>query len=409
MNKYSVFSTFLAIFLADFAVRTAYMAGKSPVLAVFADNLGANEILLGVIVSVSTLTGLLTKPLFGFLSDRHGQWIWLLLGTLLFCITPLLYLAVTTTSQLVVLRLVHGLATAIYGPVTLAFVAGLGQRPKAERFGWFSLARTGGYILGPVLGGALLGVVGPAQVYALTSLIALIALIPVIRIRHVAAPACHSDPLHKALPKFAKMTLQNRPLALFGLVEMSSRIGVYAIKTFLPLMILSRGGTALEAGVFLSVQEASAAILRPVAGRVADHFRKPEAVVIVGLLCMSLALGLVPYALETDRLLLAAVMIGTGNGIYVPAALLLIAKVARTATPANSDNTGTAFGVVGALRNAGKLLGPIAGGALLFSFSAQHAFLVLAFLPITAASFLLHQEMLKLLRPIKALVRVSPD
>ena len=55
---------------ADFIVRTAYQMGKTPLLPLFAAGLGANATFLGFIVSASTLTGILLKPLFGLLSDR---------------------------------------------------------------------------------------------------------------------------------------------------------------------------------------------------------------------------------------------------------------------------------------------------------------------------------------------------
>ena len=61
---------------ADFIVRTAYQMGKTPLLPLFAAGLGANATFLGFIVSASTLTGMLLKPLFGFLSDRWGRWVW---------------------------------------------------------------------------------------------------------------------------------------------------------------------------------------------------------------------------------------------------------------------------------------------------------------------------------------------
>ena len=57
---------------ADFIVRTAYQMGKTPLLPLFAAGLGANATFLGFIVSASTLTGMLFKPLFGMLSDRWG-------------------------------------------------------------------------------------------------------------------------------------------------------------------------------------------------------------------------------------------------------------------------------------------------------------------------------------------------
>jgi MFS family permease len=103
----------LKISAADFIVRTAYQMGKTPLLPLFAAGLGASATFLGLVVSVSTLTGILLKPLFGFLSDRWGRWIWLLVGTLLFTGIPFLYTFIKTPQELLILRLIHGLATAI--------------------------------------------------------------------------------------------------------------------------------------------------------------------------------------------------------------------------------------------------------------------------------------------------------
>ena len=105
---------------ADLIVRTAYQVGKTPLMPLFAASIGAGEFLVGAIVSVSTLTGMILKPLFGLLSDRWGRKLWLLIGLSLFTGIPFLYGLVETPQQLFVLRLVHGLATAIFGPVSQA-------------------------------------------------------------------------------------------------------------------------------------------------------------------------------------------------------------------------------------------------------------------------------------------------
>ena len=63
-------SSLVKITTADFIVRTAYQMGKTPLLPLMAASLGADAMFLGMIVSVSTLTGLGLKPLFGLLSDR---------------------------------------------------------------------------------------------------------------------------------------------------------------------------------------------------------------------------------------------------------------------------------------------------------------------------------------------------
>ena len=119
--------------LADFLARSAYQMGKTPLLPIFAAALGASGAFLGLIVSVSTVSGLFLKPLIGVLSDRWGRRVWLLIGAGFFAFMPFLYRFIHTPEQLLVIRLAHGLATAIYGPVTLAYIAELSRSEQGSR------------------------------------------------------------------------------------------------------------------------------------------------------------------------------------------------------------------------------------------------------------------------------------
>ena len=170
----------LKVSFADFIVRSAYQMGKTPLLPIFAASLGASDALLGLIVSVSTLTGMATKPLFGLLSDRMGRRLWLLIGTLIFAGVPFLYSLIETPGQLIVIRLLHGTATAIYGPVTVAYVAERGGKRKAERLGWFGMARSGGYLVGPAVAGWLLLSLEPVAVFTLIGVLSMVAFVPVL-------------------------------------------------------------------------------------------------------------------------------------------------------------------------------------------------------------------------------------
>ena len=66
---------------------------------------------------------MILKPLIGFLSDNLGRKLWLFIGTLLFAGVPFIYGLIENPTQLIGLRIFHGISTAIYGPVTLAYVA----------------------------------------------------------------------------------------------------------------------------------------------------------------------------------------------------------------------------------------------------------------------------------------------
>jgi MFS family permease len=174
---------FYKLTLADFIVRSGYQMGKTPLLPILAASLGASDLLLGAIVSISTLTGMVSKPIFGFLSDRQGRRWWIILGTLFFAGIPFFYQWIETPAQLVLIRVIHGTSTAIYGPVTVAFIAERSGRRKAEHLGWFDMARSGGYIIGPLLAGWLLLFIDPATVFTVIGLISCAAFVPVLMLR----------------------------------------------------------------------------------------------------------------------------------------------------------------------------------------------------------------------------------
>ena len=76
-------------------------------------------------------------------------------------------------------RIVHGLATAIYGPVTLAYVVELSTSNRAERLGWFSMARNAGYVVGPAAAGVLLLRMDPVHVFTVVGLLSSLAFVPI--------------------------------------------------------------------------------------------------------------------------------------------------------------------------------------------------------------------------------------
>jgi len=350
---------------ADFMVRTAYQMGKTPLLPIFAAGLGANATFLGLIVSVSTLTGMLLKPIFGLLSDRWGRWIWLLVGTLLFIGIPFLYQLIHTPEELLFLRLVHGLATAIYGPVTVAWVMEQGQKSGssadncAELLGWFSMARNGGYLLGPTIAAALLTVIEPATVFTVIGLMSSCALLPVLLLKKFNSPKIPSHSWRQQTADAFRAGFQTPELWLAGSLECVVYLGFYAAKTFLPLYALESGIPILWVGLFFSVQELTHLLARPFGGRLSDR-KGFLPVVSCGMLLAAFSLGLLPLANTPSFLLLLALGFGLAQALIFPATLALFAQ------QMDVRHTGAGAGLIGAFKNFGKIAGPILGGWLIF-------------------------------------------
>ena len=125
---------------AAFVAYCSYAICRTPLLPLFARELGAGPSLIGLVMGASTLTGIFLKLPAGALSDLLGR---------RRCSSPARscsracrsrYLAVSTLALLIVLRFVHGSATAIFGPVASASLSDIA--PPASRGAWLSTYST---------------------------------------------------------------------------------------------------------------------------------------------------------------------------------------------------------------------------------------------------------------------------
>ena len=363
---------FLRITLADLIVRSAYQMGKTPLLPIFAAALGASDVMLGLIVSVSTLTGMVSKPLVGFLSDRWGRKLWLIVGTCFFAFIPFAYWLVETPQHLVIIRVVHGCATAIYGPVTLAYVAENTRRKRAEKLAWFSIARNGGYIVGPAFAGWLLLTRSPQLVFTIIGLISCLAFLPVLRMNDIARPTANTrTPFLEQIGNALRQGSQTPAVWLSGGIESVTFVVLYALKAYLPIYALAQGYNTAEVGTFFAVQETAQIVFKPIGGRISDR-RGTKPTIIIGMIGLAVVLGMVTMAQTWWTLLLLAGLLGVFQALIFPATTALIAEQLASA------NLGTGMGLVGTMRNFGKVVGPIVVGVLLTWFDFRPTFLILS-------------------------------
>ncbi len=352
-------ANFVRITLADFIVRAAYQMGKTPLLPIFAATLGATDAFLGIIVSVSTLTGMVLKPAIGLLSDRWGRRGWLIAGTLFFVVMPFFYCFVQTPEQLLAIRLVHGLATAIYGPVTVAYVAEQNRQRRAERLGWFGIARCGGYIAGPALAGALLLTLDPVAIFTLIGLLSALATIPILQLSDLPGSRRPQSvvPLYQQLLYALKLGSRTPAVWLAGGLEFVVYVVLYAAKVFLPIYGLSIGLNVALVGSVLALQEASHVLLKPLGGRLGDRHGHLLAISL-GMAMMGSTLPLLTLTSQPIGLLVLASCLGTAQALVFPSTIALVS------TQIDDRHLGTGIGLVGMLKNSGKVAGPVVGGLL---------------------------------------------
>jgi multidrug resistance protein len=123
-----------------------------PLLPFYARNLGANGLLVALLVSSFTTAQLLSAPLWGRVSDRYGRRPALLIGLGASAIAYVVFAYANSLWLLLLSRIVQGAGGGTTG-VIQAYVADTttpDQRAKA--LGWLSAATNVGVALGPPIG-----------------------------------------------------------------------------------------------------------------------------------------------------------------------------------------------------------------------------------------------------------------
>ena len=140
----------------DVFARISYGLARTPALPLLAACLGAAPPMVGLIGAAATVTGVVLKLPAGAISDVVGRRPILFGGLFVFATGPLLYFLAAGAWALVGIRLYHGLATALFGPVAMAAVAALAADRRGEYLSWLSNSKICGKLLGAFGGGLIL-------------------------------------------------------------------------------------------------------------------------------------------------------------------------------------------------------------------------------------------------------------
>jgi len=127
-----------------------------PVMPMLKEDMHLSGSTMGLMISVFAVLQLLVSPIAGSLSDKVGRKLIIAIGMLIFAISELIFGLGQVVSWLYASRGLGGIAAALIMPSVTAYVADVTtfeQRPKA--MGLVSAAISGGFIIGPGVGGFL--------------------------------------------------------------------------------------------------------------------------------------------------------------------------------------------------------------------------------------------------------------
>lgn len=366
MRSRAFVSLYIAVFVATMGISMV-----SPLLPVYAKDLGASGVWLGLTFSVFAIVQAIFGPFAGKLSDRYGRKPFIVAGLLVYLIAALGYLTAESFVQVIAFRAFSGLGTSLIFSVARAYVGDLTPPGHEGRwFGVFATADIIGFGTGPLVAGILRQGVGFDAVFvAMASLMAASMMVVIFWLprnsRERATEHSHAGPAPSA---GFSVALRQRLVVALTLQQGLLSLSFGASFSFLALRLENGlGASPVLIGLAFATQDITGGLAQPLFGRIADRHDR-RMLVAVGLLtngALLAALGFAGSYLLAVLLLMA--MGATGSIAGVSAGAMQVVAGRRV-------GMGTVLGLGSAAGGVGIVLGSVVGGLLVDRFDLWAAF-----------------------------------
>lgn len=357
--------------MGGLAIFSSTMA-KNPVLPLFIRALNVPMGTVGFIAAASTVVGIVVSLPAGVLSDVIGRRRVILIAAVVFATAPFLYLLVGQPWHLVLVRVYHGLATAILGPVAMAAVADTFNEKRGEHMGWYSSATMVGRLLAPLVGGALIFGESFHWVYIADGAIGVAALLTAVRLPlSKVTYQSAGDALKRGRTEIwndLKTVMTHRDILATSTIEAVQYFAFGCLEVFLPIFLHEQAGfSTVQIGLLFTIQIAVAALAKPMMGRFSDKYGRVP-LIIAGLLIGSITMVFMTYS--NDYLLLAVLigLFGLGLATVTASTSALVADLSK------ASSHGGALGVLSSVMDIGHSTGPMVGGLLISALNYKIAF-----------------------------------
>ncbi|KJS33031.1 MAG: MFS transporter [Desulfatitalea sp. BRH_c12] len=363
MNK----RVFGILFFALFSTITG-VGIVVPLLPVYAHGMGAAGIYIGLIFGAFSISRTFFLPYFGRLSDRKGRKPFIITGLLAYTIVSVAFIFSTSVTQLIVIRSLQGIASAMIMPVVQAYVGDI-TPPGREGFtmGLFNMSHFLGLSLGPVAGGLINDYLSMETTFACMGVLSFVGFVLCAcwlpPTREEAAVQRQRPPLRWGL------ILGDRLISGLFLFRLAYTTGIGVIWGFLPVMAAAELHlSSARIGVLVMLGVLVSGIVQLPMGKLADSFNRKIMVAFGGVLA-GIALLAYQYVHSFEYLFAISVLFGLGGGTAMPA-LMAIAVIKGQRT----ESMGSVISLMTMAHSMGMFVGSIGAGLMMDWFDLRFAF-----------------------------------
>jgi MFS family permease len=343
-------------------------------LPLFADGFGVSYELISLAVSAAALGTLAMDLPAGALLHRLGLRPAMIIGCAMVAASTLALVVVEQFSYLIALRVIAGVGTALWGLSRHAYITEVippAQRGKAiSTFGGINRI---GVFGGPLIGGIVATAFGLRASFAVSAVLATAALvIAILLVRPVSRVDAELTIRHRWLRVGLTLRAAWRDFLAASVAQTFAQMIRQGRHLIIPLYAQNQLGLDVAAiGLIMSISAIVDVSMFVPAGILMDRFgRKVASVPSFGV--MALGVALIPFATDFGSLLLAAIVIGLGNGLGSGAMMTLGADLAPPGA------TGEFLGIWRLIGDTGAAAGPLLVGVVASTFGLVGGTFVLA-------------------------------
>lgn len=335
-------------------VNDAYTSFLSPLLPRIMEKLGLSIALAATLAMALSLAASLLQPLMGYLADRYGRRLFVIVGPLLSATFLSLIGLPSTFWVLILFLLLGGFGSAVFHPPAASLAAGISAgKGSGLRMSVFSLGGSLGWAVGPLAAVGLVGWVGLEGLW--------IAMIPGILVAFLIFPLLppgRSRPGARPPPSPGDVIRQLR--GRLGLLFGISVTGAFAQRVFLtmePIVAARAGATEAQGALALSLYLGAQAVGTLMGGFLSDRMDRGR--LLAGLTFLAFPAHFLAVALAPGQF--PAYLMACVAGFFGMAMMPSIVVWAQELLP---DGAAVGSGIVMGLAWAVGSLGVLGTGAL---------------------------------------------
>ncbi len=260
---------------------------------------------------------LVFRPVVGNKVDSLGRKKILIMGTVIFIISPILYLFIHSIPSLLPVRIFHGLGLAAFGTASITLITD--AAPVANRgtvISYTGMVNTIAFALGPILGSLISDTWGYDVLFGFVSVLSFLALFSSLFLKDTFSDKNSNSKINYLhVIKQRKILIASIMILLIGLIH-------GGVMFYIPIFL--KENVAMNIGLFFAVYGTATFVIRFIIGPVSDKWGQGPFLVLSLLL---LAAGVFTLSQSKTVLLVfvAAMFYGFGFGAHQPTLTALVA------------------------------------------------------------------------------------